>query len=95
MVFDNWHEDDNNRPFFFAKLFTILRNSVFRKNQFNYYKEIEEFSIPRGVKFIKFSPLKKLQMSRHNINNENARRVFEQGYNEILGNKKLLEFIVD
>ena len=93
IVFDNWHTNDNPTTYFFSKLFAYMRNSKFRKNQLSYIKQVENFSIPKNVEFIKIEPKEKLGMSRFEINNENARKIFKRGYDDTLNNRKLLEII--
>jgi len=74
---------------FFGKFFTYLRNKVFRKNQLTYIKEIKSFKVSDGVKFIKIEPRQKLGMGRFEINNQNARRVFQLGFDDTNSNKNL------
>lgn len=93
IVFDNWHPDDNPTTYFFSKFFAYMRNAKFRKNQMNYFKQIENFSIPKNIEFIKIEPKEKLGMSRFEIDNENARKIFKRGYDDTLNNGKLLEII--
>lgn len=90
-VFDSWHPDDNPSKFFFTKIFVYMRNSKYRKNQLNYLKKIKNFSIPKDVEFIRFSPKTKLGMSPLEINNKNAREIFKRGYEETIKSKKMEE----
>lgn len=89
IVFDNWHSDDNPTTYFFSKFFAYMRNSEFRKNQLSYIKEIESFSIPDNVEFIKIEPQVKLGVSRFEINNTNIRQIFERGYDDTFAKQKL------
>jgi predicted patatin/cPLA2 family phospholipase len=89
IVFDNWHPDDNPNGYFLSKLYTFMRNNIFRKNQMNYFREMENFSAPKNVNFLKIIPSAKLAMSRYEIDNTNARKVFQRGYEETLSNDKL------
>jgi len=89
IVFDNWHPEDNPTTYFFSKFFAYMRNSKFRKNQMNYFKQVENFSIPKNVEYIKIEPKEKLGMSRFEINNENARKIFKRGYEDTLQNEDL------
>lgn len=90
IVFDNWHQDDNPTTYFFSKFFACTRNPEFRKNQLNYIKQVENFSLPGNVEFIKIEPQVKLGMSRFEIDNENARKIFKRGYDDTFNNQKLL-----
>ena len=89
MVFDNWHQADNSKPFFFSKKFTSLRNSEYRKHQLAYYEQIEHFVAPQGIELKVFEPKSKLVMSRWNIDNANANKIFAQGYQELKANLEL------
>lgn len=89
IVFDNWHPDDNPTNYFFSKLFAYMRNSEFRKNQLRYIKQVEDFSIPSNIEFIKIEPRIRLGMSRFEIDNENARKIFKRGYDDTFNNKNL------
>ncbi len=93
IVFDNWHPDDNPTTYFVSKMFACIRNSRFRKNQLNYIGAVEKFSTPNNVEFIKISPTEKLGMSRLEINNANARKIFKRGYDDTFNNKKLRNII--
>lgn len=93
VVFDNWHPDDNPTTYFVSKVFASLRNSVFRRNQLGYISEVESFTIPEHIKFIKIQPKEKLEMSRLEIDNANARKIFKRGYEDTYSNKKLREII--
>lgn len=89
IVFDNWHPEDNNTNYFWSKLLTYARNSDYRKNQLNYIKEIENFLIPNNVEFIKIEPKTRLGMGRFEIDNDNAKKIFKRGYDDILDNPAL------
>ncbi len=89
IVFDNWHNADNPTTYFFSKAFAFLRGGEFRKNQLNYINQVEKFSIPGNVEFIKIEPRERLDMSRFEINNKNAKKIFQRGYNDTLNNEKL------
>ncbi|MBI2064549.1 MAG: hypothetical protein HYT62_00665 [Candidatus Yanofskybacteria bacterium] len=91
VVFDNWHNDDNPTTYFISKAFACLHGPEFRRNQLSYINEVENFSIPNNVEFIKIEPKLKLGMSRLEIDNANARRIFKRGYDDTLNNDKLKE----
>jgi len=93
IVFDNWHPEDNPFPYF-AKLFTyIVKNKEFKKNQLNYFRRTKNFSIPKDIEFVKLIPSEKLSMNRWNIDNENARKIFQRGYDDTFNNEKLQEIL--
>lgn len=89
IIFDNWHEDDNPANFLYSKIFNYLRNKNYRNNQTEYIKEIENFSIPQNIEYIKISPRSRLGMGRFEINNDNARRVFQLGYDDTINNERI------
>lgn len=89
IVFDNWHKEDNPVNFLYSKLFNYLRNFTYRENQNRYIKEIENFSIPNNIQFIMISPEKKLAMGRFEIDNDNARKVFQRGFDDTINNESL------
>lgn len=93
IVFDNWHPDDNPTTYFVSKVFASLRNSVFRKNQLEYIDEVENFTIPEHVEFIKIQPREGLGMSRLEIDNANARKIFKRGYDDTFNNEELRKII--
>lgn len=94
IVFDNWHDDDNPIKYFKSKAFAYLRGAEFKKNQLAYFREIAQFSPPRNVEFIKISPKEKLGMSRFEIDNENARKIFKRGHDDTFNNEKLKEISI-
>ena len=89
VVFDNWHLDDNPTGFLFTKLFAYMRNSRYRTNQLSYFEEMENFYIPANVEFIRLAPIKKLNMSRLENDNLNARKIFKQGFEDTLNSEPL------
>ena len=86
IVFDSWHPDDNPTGLLYAKIYTYLRNQEYKKRQLSYIREIENFLPPKGMEFVRLCPMKKLSMTRFEIDNENARKIFNQGYEETLQN---------
>ena len=90
IVFDNWLPADNKISFFFSKILAYLGNANYRKEILNQIREIKEFTPPSGVEFVKFYPRGSLMMNRFEIDNATARRVFQQGYDDLVSNKNYL-----
>jgi predicted patatin/cPLA2 family phospholipase len=89
IVFDSWHHDDNPTGFLYAKIYTYMRNREYKERQLSYIKQIENFVPPKNVEFVHLYPLKKLNMSRIETDNDNARKIFNQGYDETFHNEEL------
>jgi predicted patatin/cPLA2 family phospholipase len=92
-VFDNFHLDDNLNKFFFSKLMSRLRNKRYKKNQLEYIKKIENFSVPKGIEFIRFAPKKKLGINPCQNDQESAKRIFNRGYKETFDNELLKKYV--
>ncbi len=88
VVFDNWHASDNSRGYFFSKLAAWLGNSLYRENLLGHIHEIQDFTPPTNVEYWRIGPTKKLKMGRFEIDNEEARRVFQDGYDDIISAQK-------
>lgn len=93
IVFDSWHPHDNPTGFLFTKLFTYLKNKDYMKRQLSYFKEIENFSPPINVEYLYVCPTEKLAMTRFEIDNDYARKIFKRGYSDTLKNEKLQTFM--
>lgn len=93
VIFDNWHPDDNPTGFLYAKIYTYFRNKEYKKRQLAYLKEIENFSPPQNIELIYLHPSKKLAMSRFEIDNVNANKIFSQGYSETINNNLLKKLV--
>jgi predicted patatin/cPLA2 family phospholipase len=92
IVFDNWNVDEKSKVgFLFSKIFTLTRNKIFKKNQFQYFRDVHDFKPPQDIELIVLSPISLAGMGRWNNENKNAQIVFQSGYNETLTNKKLLD----
>jgi predicted patatin/cPLA2 family phospholipase len=89
VVIDSHHKQDRFTKNRFSKLYAYLRNKNFRRNQLEYIKEIENFTVPNNIEFINISPREKLDMSYFDIDNENARKVFQRGYEETFNSKNI------
>ena len=50
---------------------------------------MENFNIPENVEFIRLAPIKKLNMSRLENDNLNARKIFKQGFEDTLNSEPL------
>jgi predicted patatin/cPLA2 family phospholipase len=92
VVFDNWLLEDNSKPYLFIRIFMWLRNREYRKNQSEYYRQMTEFAVPSGIKFLRLAPKRGLGMSRWDIDNANANKVFDRGYQDLIESKELSEF---
>ena len=93
IIFDSWHPDDNPTAFLYAKIYAYFRNREYKNRQLAYLKEIETFQEPHGVELVHLYPLKKLGMTRFEIDNANARKIFSQGYEETLHSPELKKFL--
>jgi predicted patatin/cPLA2 family phospholipase len=91
IVFDNWHPEDNKANYLTTRIFVSLRNKIFKRNQYNYLAEIHNFKVPTNVSFALIQPQYKLGMSHWEINNDNANKIFNRGYEETIHNNKLIE----
>lgn len=91
IVFDNWHTEDNSGKYFFSKIAAWLGNRVYRNNLLKHIKEIQNFVPPKSVEFVRLSPDKRLKMNRFEIDNRTARRIFKQGYDDVMARKDVLK----
>jgi len=87
IVLDSYHHNDKYNKYFFSKLYARIRNKEFKKNQLTYIKEIENFTKPYNIEFIKISPRKKLGISLFGASKEEGIKIFNKGYKETI--KKL------
>lgn len=78
---------------FILKLWSLSKNSEFRKNYSRYSSKRENFWIPRNIKVMVFSPKKKLKITRLNNNKGLLKETIAQGYSEVLSNKEIKSFL--
>lgn len=89
IVIDSYHPLDSYNKNTFSKIYALLRNRHFRKNQLRAIREIESFVKPEGVEFIKISPQSRLAMSRFGASRKKGLEVFDRGYQDALNNCEL------